>query len=101
MITEGRSLAEVLRIDEAELLHEWIEAQLTATGMRSELMSRHELQEQSRKFLAALRAAVEQGVLDTSSPAFVPVCHLLEDMSTTRAMHGYTPSETATFVLSL
>jgi rsbT co-antagonist protein RsbR len=101
MITEGRSLAEVLRIDDERLLHEWIEAQLGTSSMRSELLSRQELQEQSRRFLAALRTAVEQGGLDTASPAFAPVCHLLEDMSTTRARQGYTPTETATFVFSL
>jgi rsbT co-antagonist protein RsbR len=101
MITEGRALAEVLRIDDDDLLHEWIDAQLATTGMRSELMTRHELQEQSRKFLGALRTAVEHGGLDTASPPFAPVCQLLEDLSTNRARQGYTPSETATFVFSL
>jgi rsbT co-antagonist protein RsbR len=101
MITEGRSLAEVLRIDDDRLLHEWIEAQMATTLMRSELLTRNELQEQSRKFLTALRTAVEQGGLDTASAPFAPVCHLLEDMSTARARQGYTPSETATFVFSL
>jgi rsbT co-antagonist protein RsbR len=101
MITEGRSIAEVLRIDDDGLLHDWVDAQMATTSMRSELLSRPELQEQSRKFLGALRAAVERGGLDTTSPPFAPVCHLLEDMSTTRARQGYTPSETATFVFSL
>ena len=101
MITEGRALAEVLNLDDEGLLHDWIDAQLSTSSMRSNLLTRSELQEQSRQFLGALRAAVEQGGLDTTSPPYVPVCHLLEDMSTTRARQGYTPSETATFVFSL
>ncbi len=101
MITEGRSLAEVLKIEDEGLLHEWIDAQLATTSMRSELLTRHELQDQARRFLIALRTAVEQGGLDTTAAPFAPVCQLLEDISTARARHGYTPSETATFVFSL
>jgi rsbT co-antagonist protein RsbR len=101
MMTEGRSLAEVLKIDDGGLLHEWIDAQLASSSMRTELVTRQELQEQSGRFLSALRTAVENGGLDTTSTPFAPVCHLLEDLSTARARQGYTPSETATFVFSL
>jgi rsbT co-antagonist protein RsbR len=101
MMTDGRSLADVLKIEDGGLLHEWIDAQLASSSMRADLMSRKELQEQSARFLSALRTAVEQGGLDTASASFAPVCNLLEDMSITRARQGYTPSETATFVFSL
>ena len=101
MITQGRALADTLKSDEQVLLHEWLEAQLAAAGMRSELLTRHELHEQSRKFLDVFRRAVEQGGIEASGPAFGPVRQVLEELSSTRARLGYTPSETATFVFSL
>jgi rsbT co-antagonist protein RsbR len=99
--TAGKVLGEVLKTDEQILLHEWIEAQLAGRGTRSELLSRQELQDQSSRFLAAIREAVISGGVDASGPAYESIRRQLEELSTTRARQGYTPSETATFVFSL
>jgi len=98
---QAQTLVEILREDERSLLHEWLEAQLESTTMRSTLLTRSELQDQSRRFLDALKAALDHGGLDSASPAYEGVRQLLEEMSTARGRQGYTPSETATFVFSL
>ncbi|HET7217787.1 MAG TPA: STAS domain-containing protein [Vicinamibacterales bacterium] len=97
----GKVLGEVLKEDEEGLLREWIEAQLGARGMRSELLSRAELHEQSGRFLRGLRDAVGAGGVDAAGPAFAAIRQQMEEISTSRARQGYTPAETAMFVFSL
>jgi rsbT co-antagonist protein RsbR len=101
MVMQSKALAEILKQDEQRLLQEWLEAQTNTISMRSELLSKSALQEQSRRFLEAFRQALEQGQMDITSAAYGNVRQLLEDMSTARARQGYTPSETAMFVFSL
>jgi rsbT co-antagonist protein RsbR len=101
MITQGKALSDVLRGEEKELLADWLAQQTAAAGMRSALLSRAELEEQSGRFLSSLRDAVERGGLETDGPAFAQIRQHLEELSQDRARHGYTPTETATFVLSL
>jgi rsbT co-antagonist protein RsbR len=101
MITQGKALGEILRSDEKGLLADWLAQQTAAAGMRSALLTRGELEEQSRRFLASLRDAVERGGLDADSAPFAPIRQHLEELSQDRARQGYTPTETATFVFSL
>ncbi|HEX2446500.1 MAG TPA: STAS domain-containing protein [Vicinamibacterales bacterium] len=101
MITQGKGLSEILRSDEKALLADWLVQQTATVGMRSALLTRGELEEQSRRFLSSLRDAVERGGVDAESPAFAPIRQHLEELSQDRARLGYTPTETATFVFSL
>ena len=100
-MTSGKVLRELLKADEAILQSEWIEAQLATRGMRSELLSRQELHEQSSRFLRALVDAVEAGGVDAAGPAYAAIRQQLDELSVNRARQGYTPSETAMYVLSL
>jgi rsbT co-antagonist protein RsbR len=97
------SLRDVVSKDEAEILTEWMDHQLAATTLRRDLISDAQLREQSRAFLSVLREALEAsgGELDLRRPEWVELKGLLGDVSRTRARQGFTPSETATFVLSL
>jgi rsbT co-antagonist protein RsbR len=98
---ENNRLASVLQRDEI-ILNDWIKSQLGATTMRSDLVSETELREQSRQFLARLRAAVQSGDANTSeSSQWSEVRDFLTEISRARALRGFTPSETATFVMSL
>ena len=97
----GKVLAEVLTADEELLLRDWVDVQLTTRGMRSELLSRQELLDQSRRFLRALVDAVGAGGVDVSGPAYAAIRQQMEEVSSARARQGYTPSETALFVFSL
>jgi rsbT co-antagonist protein RsbR len=94
-------LADILRLHEQEILEQWVEQQLANRTLRSELVSRKDLDEQSRRFLAGLRAAIASGGVDSAGPAYADVRGQLEELSIGRARQGYTPSETATFVFSL
>jgi rsbT co-antagonist protein RsbR len=61
-----------------------------------------ELRQQSAEFLALARAAAAQGRLDNpSGPEWEPVRDLLDRLSRSRAVQGFSPMETATFVFSL
>src|SRR3712207_5525774 len=94
-------IREVLLQDEAGLLQSWIDYQVTAPGFRTDRLNRNELADQARRFLALLPAAVSSGVTDVQSPGWSGVRHMLEELSRTRALQGYSPSETAIFVFSL
>jgi len=100
---EQAPILSVIGWDESQLLSEWIAHQLAATTMRRDLLKDDELQEQSRRFLGALRAVLQNGGAeqDITAPAWGETRALLADIAQTRARQGFSPSETATFVLSL
>ena len=87
--------------NEQEVLNEWVQLQLAAVTLRSDLTSERELREQSREFIALLRQAAASGAYASSSDAWTSVREFLSNLSRSRAHQGYSPSETATFVLSL
>ena len=60
-----------------------------------------ELQTQCRDFLNALASGLGTGATSTADEGFAAARALLGEMSRSRANQGFTPSETATFVLSL
>jgi rsbT co-antagonist protein RsbR len=95
-------IPEVLERYEAEILAEWIKEQLAATTQRPDLMKESELHAQSTKFLKLLRDAIAgDNSLDIQRPIWQPVLEFVGDVSRSRAIQGFTPTETATFVLSL
>ena len=88
----------VMRYEDA-ILKEWIQ-EMDASVRRSDLMVAAELQSQCSQFLALTRRALESNE-DFRSPAWDNVRSLLSEFSRTRAVQGFTPSETASFVFSL
>jgi rsbT co-antagonist protein RsbR len=98
----GQTLRKIITQSQKELLAEWIQAQLAATTLRSDLMKENELREQSRELLSLLQTAVETGgVTQVEGSQWGPVRDFLSRVSRSRAMQGFSPSETATFVFSL
>ena len=94
-------LAEILRRDQQSILAEWSRLQLDSISTRRELMSEAELGQQSRDFLSAFTPAFATDERDTTGPTWSPVRDFLARISESRARQGFSPSETATFVLSL
>ncbi|MEP7245828.1 MAG: STAS domain-containing protein [Gammaproteobacteria bacterium] len=87
---------------EQEVLAEWVQQQLAANTLRSDLMKETELRAQSREFLTLFRAAVGTGgAFSITSSDWAPVSEFLSSVSRSRVLKGFTSSETATFVLSL
>jgi rsbT co-antagonist protein RsbR len=85
-----------------EVLGAWITAQLASSTMRTELRSESELRAESAQLLDALIDALKADPAgNVEGAAWVAVRQYLEELSRQRALDGYSPSETATFVFSL
>jgi rsbT co-antagonist protein RsbR len=83
-----------------ELLRNWITDQL-ATLKRGQI-AEHDLRAQCTELLQMMRRALLSGApLDVEAQPWSAARDLLSRISVSRAQQGFTPSETATFVLSL
>jgi rsbT co-antagonist protein RsbR len=94
------ALAALLRAHEEAILAEWLKEQV-ARASRRDQMHEAELRSTSKSFLNALVDAVGQGATEVKGPAFARVREVLAELSGSRAMQGYSPTETAVFVFSL
>ena len=94
-------IAEVLERNEAEILSDWMKEQATALTQRPDLMKESELRQQSTKFLKLFRDAIAGTNVDIQQAIWGPVREFIGEVSRSRAIQGFSPSETATFVLSL
>ena len=100
--TATSQLPRILEVHEAQILADWMKEQLAAVSRRASLMSDSDLRQQSKEFLGAFRSALQSGNLgDTTRPEWEPMKALLREVSRTRGAQGFTPTETATFVLSI
>src|SRR5262245_34188010 len=98
----GSRLSGILEKNTNEVLEEWLENQRTAMVSGRSLMKDAELRQQSREFLGLLTAAVRNNpTADASTVEWTAVREMLAGVSRSRALQGYTPTETATFVFSL
>lgn len=98
----GNRLAEILKSYEAQLLKDWSAEQITTLADRADLIQETELKAQGKEFLSLLRSAVASGkVEDIQETEWEGVRDMLAGVSRSRALQGFTPSETATFVLGL
>lgn len=97
-----RRLPEILKQNESDILNQWVSEQVSAPSMRRDLLSEAQLREQSRRFLAALRAALQEGdPLDIVGREWSEVRSVLASLSQERASQGFSSGETALFVFSL
>jgi rsbT co-antagonist protein RsbR len=94
-------LPDILKRNENAIVTSWVNTQLTSLSSRRDLISDNELERQSREFLSGLIRALDSGTRDITAPAWEGVRELLGRISKSRALQGFRPSETATFVFSL
>lgn len=93
---------DLLKKYEREILTEWLEHMRGSLGSRTGFISDEDLSQQSRSFLALVRDAALSGNLENiQGGEWAQVRDMLSELSRARARMGFTPSETATFVLSL
>jgi rsbT co-antagonist protein RsbR len=97
---KANGLVEVLVKDESSILEEWIK-QMSSSTRRADLINAADLRVQCTKFLKLLRQGAQSGSSDLESAAWQPIREQLTEISRTRAQQGFTPTETATFVLSV
>jgi rsbT co-antagonist protein RsbR len=95
-------IIQVLQSSQVQLLAEWIKALRATVPARSAAMiSDPELQAQCQEFIALLSAAVGNGGGDDlAGEPWQPVKECLAGVSRSRNRQGFSPSETAMFVLS-
>jgi rsbT co-antagonist protein RsbR len=91
-------LARLISDAEAAILADWTRTMATGESR----ISGKEAQGQGKDLLHALGKAVGEGnVTDMRGPDFADVRDILAEFSRSRALQGFSPSETATFVFSL
>jgi rsbT co-antagonist protein RsbR len=98
---DGTLLQHILDDDQARLLDDWMREQFSSSNLRRDLISDTELRQQSLEFLAAFRTATATGSGNTAGPEWNAVRDLLSSVSRSRALQGFSPSDTARFVFSL
>ena len=98
-----KSVLDVLRKHEGEILAEWLRLQEANLSLRNNLFKAGELEQQCREFLTLLAKTMETaGDADPlTSNSWTPVRDLLSGLARSRAKQGFSPTETASFVFSL
>jgi rsbT co-antagonist protein RsbR len=86
---------------EQELLTEWLDLLKKAGVLQTGRINESELTAQCRDFLHLFRDALAKGGVDVGNSAYTSVRDFLGDVSRSRALQGFSPRETATFVFSL
>src|SRR5579862_1394578 len=94
-------LGQLISENEEHIRADWMK-HMSVSVQRADLMSKAELREQSEALLTAIMGGVSSSQPDDPmAPAWAPARELLQDISASRARQGFTPSETASFILSL
>jgi rsbT co-antagonist protein RsbR len=85
-----------------EILDLWMKQQLKDEGLRDDLMTSYDLKKDSSELLTVLLAVIKKNDFsNVESAEFDKVNEVLAGISMTRAKNGFSPRETAYFVLSL
>ena len=95
------ALARTLGGEEAQLLETWLRRQEAEGALASGRISSAELRAQCARFLTLLRQGLDAGAERFDDPGLADLREMLRETSRARAIQGFTPIETATFVFSL
>ena len=94
-------LSEILKKNQADIQTDWVK-EMSATNRRKDLMTDAEVKQQTTDLIEGLAEATKGGnVTDITASAYASIRELLSSISSSRAKQGFSPSETAGFVLSL
>jgi rsbT co-antagonist protein RsbR len=100
--TLSPAVAAALSTTDDRMLDAWMARQIGSPSLRRDLIDEESLRSESSEFLGLLRDVAESNAPQTpSDPAWGAVLGFLNELSRSRAIRGFSPSETATFVLSL
>lgn len=94
-------LARVIGNGKTNILTRWREVLVANGGNGDGRIKDAELNKQCSDFLTAVTDALEAGATKIGEAPFEAAKALLSEISRSRALQGFTPSETATFVFSL
>jgi rsbT co-antagonist protein RsbR len=99
-IPQSLAIPGILARDEQIILGDWLKEMSTATR-RGDLIKDSELRVQCGQFLTLVKQAAQTAGSNFKASVWDPVREMLADVSRTRAIQGFSPTETAMFVLSL
>jgi rsbT co-antagonist protein RsbR len=94
-------IAAALESKEQQILAEWLEALRQVSALDTGRIKESELNTQAKAFYKQLHAAIRDSGLDTRAGGYDNLKGFLGDVSRSRAIKGFSPSETALFVFSL
>src|SRR5262245_49805139 len=102
MVTRsGSRLTDIVKKHEAVIVTDWINEQLAAVKA-ADRISEADLRSECARFLSLLRSARQASAgEDITASGWSETREMLGALSRSRAKAGYTPSETAVFVLAL
>lgn len=99
--SDKSTFAKMVGDNENEILPEWLSLQKKAGALQTGRITESELGTQSRDFLHRLRDGLAKGGTDPAHEAYSSTRDLLGEISRSRALQGFSPKETASFVFSL
>jgi len=95
-------IADLFNTERQAILKLWMQQQMKAGSLRSDLIGQEEMQQMSLDTLKGINKAIDAGNMhDISAPAFDAVKANLHQVSERYALLGFSPSDTATFIFSL
>jgi rsbT co-antagonist protein RsbR len=99
-MSQTSNLAQTIADKEEVVLAEWMRHLKSGLASRSGRIGDAELAQQAKTFLTLLREALVGGE-DMEGRGYEAVRNFLGDLSRSRAVQGFSPTDTATFVFSL
>lgn len=101
MAISTNKIIQVLHNSQVQLLADWMKALRTAAPSAAASITDPELQAQCQEFISLLSDAIGGGNMDdVNAEAWRPVRDFLGGVSRSRSRQGFSPSDTATFVMS-
>ena len=102
MANEGNvGLVRVVSEDEDAIFTEWLNLLKSGGALQTGRIREAELQTQAKTVLGQLRDALASGSSNGDLEAYATLRDTLGEISRSRAIQGFTPTDTANFVLSL
>jgi len=94
-------IPELLLKRKSDILDAWMKNQLVNVTLRPELINKKDLKTESKEFLTAFIKAISTGNMeDIKATEYKPIIKMLQEISRSRAVQGFSPSETATYIFS-
>ncbi|GJD72035.1 STAS domain-containing protein [Methylobacterium goesingense] len=87
--------------EEAAILDAWVALLKAGGALQTGRIREAELQTQARSVLEQLRQALASGGTDATADAYASLRESLADISRSRAIQGFTPTDTISFLFSL
>lgn len=100
-VDDTEVLIRTVTAEEAAILDAWVELLKAGGSLQTGRIREAELLTQARAVLGQFREALASGGTDASTEAYAPLRQTLADLSRSRAIQGFTPTDTANFVFSL